>query len=280
MSSTVSVVVPVFNSGKWLAGAIKSILDQSYLDLDIILVDDGSTDDSTEICSQYARLDERVFAVHTLNHGASSARNSGLKRARGEFILFCDADDYLEPGAIGKLVEAIDGAHLACGSFRKFGLFETVVKHPTETLDLTAVSRYAMGNLRNPRSNQMLSGCWAKLYRSALVGWFPDLVTAEDMAFNYEYLSRCNVVRFISDIVYNNQKRTSSLSMSFDEKNKSGLFGFLEGLKYIRRFLQQFYSGDELEDALDNSKVYHSMLYFSRMGPDALKKMFPLENKT
>ena len=98
-----------------------------------------------------------------------------------------------------------------------------------------------------------------------MVGRFPELTTAEDMAFNFDYLLLCHRVRFISDIVYNNRKRDGSLTTTFDEKNKMGLFGFMQGLRRTEKFLQMFYGEDTLKSALDNSKLYHSLLYFSRI---------------
>ena len=157
-----------------------------------------------------------------------------------------------------------------------------VVQHPNGTLDKAMLARYVMDNLRNPRQNQMLSGCWAKLYHHNLIGRFPDLTTAEDLAFNFDCLRICKSVRFISDIVYHNRKRSGSLSTTFDEKDKTGLFGVLEALHYVKRFLKPFYTELEIEDALNNSKTYHSMLYFTRImkqtgeSPrDTLMRLYP-----
>jgi hypothetical protein len=179
--------------------------------------------------------------------------------------MFCDADDYLEPDAVQKLVQAMPGVDLVCGSFRKFGKFDMTVTHETSDLSTKQVAEYVMGNLANPRTNQFLSGCWAKLYRHRLVGKFPNLTTAEDMAFNFDYLTRCSRVKFLSDVVYHNQKREGSLSTTFDLKNKMGLFGFLEGLAYVERFLRGHVQSYETRKAMDYSKVYHSMLYFMRI---------------
>lgn len=249
---TVSVIVPVYKPDeRMFEQALDSIHSQHYADRELIVVDDRK------------------------GEGAATARNRGLALATGEFVMFVDADDYLEPGAIGTLVTAIEGVDMAVGSFRKFGNFESVVSHPSETLTQKQVAEYAMSNLLNPRSHQMLSGGWAKLFRRKFVGNFPLLTTAEDMAFNFDYLLRCRNVRFIERLVYHNRKHEGTLTTTFDEKNKPGLFGFLEGLRYVERFLAPFYPEDALRSALDNSKVYHSMLYAQRIGPDALKKVFP-----
>lgn len=256
--SKVSVIVPVYKAEEWLPQCLDSIRSQSYKDVELIVIEDPE------------------------GLGASYARNRGVARATGEFIVFCDADDYLEPDAIENLIAASGSADLVVGSFRKFGEFESVVQHKTAWMSMKEVASYVLGNLQNPRQNQILSGCWAKLYRRALVGRFPDLTTAEDMAFNFDYLTRCKSVTFISDIVYNNRKRTGSLSTTFDEKDKPGLFGFLEALTYVEGFLAPFYYGAKIKPAIDNSKVYHTALYFTRICQqtgwtmrDAMMRFYP-----
>jgi len=257
-SNKVSVIVPVSKIEEWWQQCLHSIRSQDYEDVELIIeYDDKAT-------------------------GAAAARNRGLDKATGEFVMFVDSDDYLEPGAIKRMVEAIDGVDMVVGSFRKFGDFEMTVTHETSILDMWQVAMYAMSNLKDPRRNQLLSGCWAKLYRRDLIGRFPNLSTAEDMALNFDCLTRCKTVKFISDIVYHNRKREGSLTTTFDENNKPGLFGFLDGLKYVKRFLRPFYPESEIDDAIVNSKIYHSLLYFMRICThtgepmnDVFKRLYP-----
>lgn len=255
---TVSIIVPTCGISEWYSQCLDSIHAQTHKDIELILVEDPK---------------------HT---GAGAARNRGLARATGEFVAFCDDDDYLEPDAIAKMLDDSEHMDLVIGSFRKFGDFEAVVQHPNQPMNMKEVAEYAMGNLQNPRSNQMLSGCWAKLYRRSLVGEFPPLTTAEDMAFNYDYLTRCRSVCFIEDIVYNNRKRQGSLSTTWNPDDKPGLFGFLEALTYVEAFLGRFYYGVQIRKAVDNSKVYHTMLYFERICKqtglsmrDAMRMLYP-----
>ena len=244
MSSTVSkvsLIVPVYRAEPWIDECIASIRAQTYKDIELIVIDDPQ------------------------GSGAAVARNRGLDKANGEFIAFCDADDYLAPDGIERMVAAMQGVDFVAASFRKFGEFDAVVTHPEAVLEKNEVAHYVMGNLKEPRHNQLLSGCWAKLYKKSLVGRFPDLTTAEDMAFNFDYLMRCRKVRFIPEIVYHNRKRQGSLSTFFDADKKSGLFGFLGGLKYVETFLYSHGREWGVDDALDNSKAYHACLYFMRI---------------
>lgn len=96
MNELISVIVPVYNAAKYLTKCIDSIINQTYQNVEIILVDDGSTDGSGEICDRYARRDARVKVIHKRNGGVSSARNCGLDAATGSFVTFVDSDDYLE----------------------------------------------------------------------------------------------------------------------------------------------------------------------------------------
>lgn len=92
-----SVIVPVYNVEKYLARCIDSILKQSYSDLEIILVDDGSTDNSGKICDQYREIDDRIVVIHKQNGGLSDARNVGMKKANGQYLAFVDSDDFIHP---------------------------------------------------------------------------------------------------------------------------------------------------------------------------------------
>src|SRR3990167_6671784 len=138
---TVSVIVPVYNADPWIKQCLDSIEAQTYKDIELIVIDDSQAS------------------------GAAAARNRGLEQSTGELIAFCDADDYLEPDAIERMVKAIEGVDMVVGSFRKFGDFEMAVTYPAQIMSREQVAEYVMGNLHNPRSNQMLSGCWAKLFR-------------------------------------------------------------------------------------------------------------------
>ena len=100
----VTIIVPVYNISEYLPVCVKSLLDQTVSDLEIILVDDGSTDGSGDLCDAYAREDSRIRVIHKVNGGLSDARNAGLDAAKGEWLLFVDGDDYLVPDAVEQLV--------------------------------------------------------------------------------------------------------------------------------------------------------------------------------
>ena len=119
----VSVIMPIYNVGEYLRRAVHAVLEQSYENLEVILVDDGSTDGCSEIIDEFARVDKRVVAIHQKNAGQSAARNAGIKIAKGEFLSFVDGDDEIREDFVEKLVSEIDGKALAvCGMlYRRLG---------------------------------------------------------------------------------------------------------------------------------------------------------------
>ena len=152
MSSTISVIVPIYNTENYIAGCIDSILRQTYTDLELILVDDGSKDNSLSICRQVALTDTRIHVLHQENKGVTAARKLGLEYAQGEFICFVDSDDKITSNALEILFSNMkDGVDIViCDSER---------------------SGYATGNefLNQLLKNEILISLWGKLYRKELL---------------------------------------------------------------------------------------------------------------
>ena len=117
-TALISVIVPVYNVAQYLEKSIASIQQQTYQNLEIILVDDGATDESGRLCEQIAEQDERVLVYHKENEGLSQARNDGLKQAHGDYVIFIDSDDYIHPEMIASLYQQLvneDADVSSCG---------------------------------------------------------------------------------------------------------------------------------------------------------------------
>ena len=122
MSETISVIIPVYNVEKYLNKCVDSVISQTYKDLQIILVDDGSTDRSSKICDKYAKADTRISVIHKQNGGLSSARNAGMEIVEGDYITFLDSDDYVSPTVyeeLYKIIKSQDSDSIACTCFRR-----------------------------------------------------------------------------------------------------------------------------------------------------------------
>src|SRR4029079_14378560 len=149
---TVSVIVPVGPADEeWLDQCLQSIRSQDYNDIELLVEHDPE------------------------GTGPAATRNRALKKVTGKYVMFCDADDYLAPGSIRKMVEAIPEADMVLGGFRKFVNFEQTVSQRGGRWNMRQVAAYVMANLGSPMKNQLLSGCWAKLYRADKVEEFPNL---------------------------------------------------------------------------------------------------------
>ena len=212
MNQTISVIVPVFNVAGYLPQCVDSILSQDYGNLEVILIDDGSTDGSGEICDRYAALDSRVRAIHQKNGGAAAAKNAGLRLATGEYLAFADSDDYLEPGAYGFLMKVLleNGADAVQGSFRE------VYRNRAEEQRISEETLEGYDYLLRFPKDFSCALLWNKLYRRALFDgvFFEEGHKIDDEYFTYQgFLQPRKVVR-ADRIVYNYRKRASSVMSS------------------------------------------------------------------
>ena len=212
MNQTISVIVPVYNVAQYLSQCVSSILSQDYGDLEVILIDDGSTDASGEICDQYAAKDSRVRVIHQKNGGAAAAKNAGLRLASGDYLAFADSDDYLEPGAYGFLMKTLleTNADAVQGSFRE------VYRNRAEEQHIRGETLEGYDYLLRFPKDFSCALLWNKLYRRAIFDGvsFEEGHKIDDEYFTYQgFLQPRKVVR-ADRIVYNYRKRASSVMSS------------------------------------------------------------------
>lgn len=191
----VSIIVPAYNCIKSLEHCVGSVRQQTYTDFELILVDDGSTDGSGKLCDRFAAEDERIRVIHKPNGGVSSARNAGIDVADGEYITFCDSDDYLEPDYIETLLKTAksnpDCGHIWC-------CFQTVTGYQRENAapnysSVNPILHYTLQDYMTLHEMWLDAGPWNKLYRTDIVQTakvrFPeDLSLGEDWLFNLAYI--------------------------------------------------------------------------------------------
>lgn len=217
----VSVIVPVYKAEKYLRKCIESVLQQTFHDIELILIDDGSPDCSGEICNEYEQQDHRIKTIHQINAGEGYARNSGLKIARGEWVTFLDSDDYIRPNYINDLVKAqkeVEADIVISGMDRIYddGSIETLhVLNADQTIKGNLFETILKNDLIN---NGYIAG---KLYKSSFIKdaniKFTSLKLKADQLFFFSYLSHVNKIAFRSFHDYCYRQLDSSMShLNFD----------------------------------------------------------------
>lgn len=205
MDKLISVIVPVYKVEKYLSRCIDSIIAQTYKNLEIFLIDDGSPDKSGRICDEYAKKDHRIRVLHKPNGGVSSARNLGLKEAKGEYIGFVDSDDYIAPQMYEVLInniEKYDADISICGFSQEDqnGVFHRYWQESiTETFD-------TVQQIDNLLSNRYYRcSIWDRIFKRKTlenVFFHDDIKIYEDMLFDYEAIKKSHKAVFTSTPYY------------------------------------------------------------------------------
>lgn len=222
---SVSVVIPVYNSENYLARCIDSILNQRYVNYELLLVDDGSSDESGRICETYAKRDDRVTFFRKENGGVSDARNYGIKRAslKSDYICFIDSDDVVDSLYLEYLIMGIDNAQLSMCHFMDVynqNVIEphhnqlSVIKYQDIKKNQHFVELFKTGILNSPCN---------KLYRLDVIREFglcfpKETVIAEDLLFNLAYLRHCSSVNEVENALYCYCHRNGSLVSRINSK--------------------------------------------------------------
>lgn len=252
----ISVVVPVYNAERYLHRCVESIRTQSYHDIEIFLVNDGSTDGSAQVCEKYSLLDKRIEAIHKQNGGPSSARNAAIRKCRGKFITFVDADDSLEPHALEALLSTAlrSDADMVVGDFSKI-VNDTIVMSGNERnfstdvlLTKEKLVSYVQRYLTAPNKFPLLTQSWGRLFRASIIKdnnlfFNSELHTFEDVSFNFEFLKYAKDVFFLNKALYNLTIHTDFLSATMRMSTPKALFGYHDALLKVEEFLTS-YSGD------------------------------------
>jgi glycosyltransferase involved in cell wall biosynthesis len=213
--SVVSIIVPVYKVEQYLDRCVQSIVDQTYKNLEIILVDDGSPDNCPAMCDDWAAKDSRIRVIHKENGGLSSARNAGLEMVTGAFLQFTDSDDWLEPEMITYLIDLAERNEadvVRCGYFESYETDEP--DHPVG--ESQCVQPDAADQIIDLMNDGYLSGVvWNKLYRRTVVGdvrYDPADGCSEDILYNFRVLSKTQKVVYGDKPLYHYIVRADSIT--------------------------------------------------------------------
>ena len=207
----VSIVVPVYNMGNSLEVCVNSLISQSYSNLEIILVDDGSKDNSLEVCNILKKKDGRIRVIHTENRGSGPARNTGIKNANGRYIYFPDADDYLEKNTISILVEAMSNGKydlivFGYKSIDKNGKLVLLKQYPKMEKKGSKIRQNYSDYVAASRKYGIQGAPWNKFFDLSLIKRnsieYPSLRRHQDECFISRYMCYSQNVRFIDSVLY------------------------------------------------------------------------------
>ena len=276
----VSIVIPVYNAAPDLARCIESVRKQTYRNIEVFLVNDGSKDASSPICHMYERIDPRVHVIDKENAGVSAARNTGIAAAQGKYIQFVDSDDYLAPGATATLIERAEhaGADMVIAHYYRVDGGKTTRHGFLKRRDVMDQREFARELMDEPASFYY-GVLWNKLYRRELVERYhlrmdPEISWCEDFLFNLEYIRRAERFYALSVPIYYYVKTKGSLasqSLSISRTVKMKLMIFESYHQFYKEVL------DEESYERCRAKVYRFLL--DAAGDGAVPPLLPTSQR-
>lgn len=276
----ISVIIPVYNVEIYFSRCLESIIGQTYKKIEIILIDDGSTDNSGKICDKYALNDKRIKVIHASNKGPAATRNIGIENSKGTFIFFLDADDFIENNALNLLIENYrrTKADIIIGDFRKINdnnsnpdsghgriLLESKLLTKKDIID------YIRCYLKKPNSFQLFAYSWGRLFKSSIIKdnnmhFDESLRTFEDVAFNFDYLNHVEKVSFLKETIYNHLVFNNYISTAMAIGNHpERLFGYRQALIRIKSFLKNCGSDINIEKEVGHADIFLSIIQLVRI---------------
>ncbi len=261
----VSIIVPVYNKERFLRQCLDSLLDQTYRAIEIICVNDGSTDGSLEILQDYAERDNRIVLIDQENKGAGNARNAGIRIARGRYLQFLDADDFFEPVMIENMLkkaEAKDADIVICNALLYDN--ETQIKEAHAWLSAENIEKdpFSAGEVENIFKITQ-STIWNKLYKRAFIVnndiWYQEITSNNDTAFSIVTLFLAERITYVDAfyILYRDYNDQSRISSSREKHMNCCVLAYKEVLNQLKT--RGKYSS-KAKDVL-NMQMYNSCIY-------------------
>lgn len=246
----ISIILPVYHVEDYIGQCLNSLINQTYHDIEIICVNDCTMDNSITIIKEYQKKDKRIRLInHDTNKGLGGARNTGIKEARGEYILFVDSDDYIDVTMVEKLYTAITASKsdaAVCGIMLVNDVTQICTPHKAFHYDNLAVNKTY--NIENNRAilTDMWPSAWNKLWKKSIIIengiTFKEQILYEDHTFFYEYFSKCRTFIYIDNpLYYYRQQRPRSITTQSTGREKE-IFKILE---FISQIFKRMYSEEE-----------------------------------
>ena len=247
----VSVIIPVYKAEKYLKRCIDSVCNQSYSNLEIILIDDGSPDRCGIICDEYAKKDNRIKVLHIQNNGVSNARNQGMKIMTGDYVQFVDSDDYLKEDMTETLVNSLEHHHsdlVICG-FCNVNRSGEVEEYPKEKQGVYEIQKFAIGMLKEPQAYSY-GVLWNKLFKADVIRnhkleFIQNITFGEDFIFNLSYMEKIKTVYVLQKSMYYYLRYNDNSLMYEMAKKQNTIEDFVQAsdkriliFKYYKKFCE------------------------------------------
>lgn len=259
----VSIIIPVYNVERYVRECFDGIVKQSFTDFEVVIVDDGSTDSSGDICDEYSRTDKRFMTIHKENEGSASARNVGMDNANGEWIVFCDSDDFVDVDYIANMIDVIDD-DVDIVSCDYYVYRNGKDEYKSNVPDNLSPKFFACAAL----ANKMHAGLWCKMFRKKLFDdnhiRFPKYSYYEDMCIFLTALHYTNRIIVLPKASYHYRYNDSSLTNDADFKKRLRLFDeFKENMEDLNRRFSLFLEKD-IKNAFHVSVNYNKLKIVTR----------------
>lgn len=265
-SILVSIIVPVYNTEKYLYRCIDSILEQTYCNIEIILIDDGSTDNSSSICDSYSSKDKRILVKHQKNTGQGIARNVGLQEMKGDYVLFVDSDDEMRPDMLEKLVAATNNGKndiVLCGITINNGI--RLVDSIWYNVDYSCTNEKLIFEYIS--SGKIFTGPICKLFKKTIFEniRFPSFRANEDAYIMHHLLGKCKNAFFIKEHLYIMNLHSDSTEGKAFNPNKTHLIDCAYDLRsYIQNEYPQFLRFVD-KKVIEDAMILVKKLYSQRL---------------
>ena len=273
----ISIIVPIYNVEKYLSRCLESLIMQSFTDIEIICIIDGSLDRSKEICENYKKKDNRIIIITQSNMGVSAARNTGLENATGIYIQFCDPDDYYTPDMCKKMYDTITASDVDIVSTGTNIIYDQVdiIRGDHEYFRVK-------GSGKNIINNEVIKNIdvslWNKIFKKSIIDAyyirFPKGLVYEDAAFIYKYLFTTRSMFYLSEYLYNYVRHENSI-MSNTYKKSNNSIDHVKILEDIKLFLikNNFWNNNNIEIFIWLAITYfHTSIKFGIKHNDELAK--------
>lgn len=251
LKPTFSIIIPVYNAQNTISRSIESVLLQEMQDFELILVNDGSSDNSLQVCKKYAKGNQKIRVIDKKNGGVSSARNEGINNANGEYVVFLDSDDTISPKLLKLFYKVIEEQH-ADLVFCNFTIVTNTQNIPN-MVDVKEVSskKDISSQFEKLYNANLLNCCWGKCYKRKLIDYQFDskLQLGEDFLFVLNYLENAKTVYYINQELYNYYVLSeNTLSFAGGIKRLKNLYAVYDQSKDI---LQKLFDTNCFEYALE-----------------------------